>query len=164
MKKLPPPAADTPTLSELRSAFMRLSAETQPRWGKMGAAQMTKHCRSFVDLYMGSVPVAWPVRFIARLIGPSFLRKTLVKSPRATPKNMRTMPAIRVDPTCKLDLEPERTRLFEAFDAIERLSGQVEHPLYGSMFAEDVSALVRHHTAHHANQFGLLTADRQPPA
>ena len=155
--QLPTPAADTPTLAELRAAFDRLQASDEPRWGRMRAAQMTKHCRVFVELCLGNVKVGWPIRILARLLGPLFLRRLLPRSPLEAPKNVKTLPALRADDAEELDLDTERRLLAGAFDAVEALPGEHRHPLYGAMRRADVAALIRHHTAHHANQFGLLS-------
>jgi hypothetical protein len=156
MKRLPDPHPDTPTLDQLRVVFESLGADQPRRWGTMTPVEMVRHCRRFVDLYLGEIPVAAPMRLMARMLGPFFLRKMLRGSPRATPRNLRTLPAIRVGSDGGLELDREREELLESFTRIEALAGVVPHPLYGSMHADDVRALVRHHTAHHANQFGLL--------
>jgi len=156
MKNLPTPTADTPTVEELRRAFDKLTQDTTPRWGRMRAAQMTRHCRVFIELCLGRVPVGWPIRGLARLFGPMFLRRMLAASPRQAPKNLKTLPALRADEATPLDLDAERRKLSQAWDAIEALPATHRHPLYGTMRSIDVVSLVRHHTAHHANQFGLL--------
>jgi hypothetical protein len=48
--------------------------------------------------------------------------------------------------------------LLETFQAIDRISGTWDHPLYGSIDAEAGKAMVRAHAAHHLHQFGLLQA------
>ena len=159
MRKLPEPPADTPTLDELRAALARATADTPARWGKMDCPQMVKHCRELIDLYQGRAHVAAPMRWLARWIGPFFLRRTLGKSPTRTPRNLSTLPAIRAKEGEALDLEAERARLLVGLDEIEALTGTVDHPLYGPTDARDVVNLVRHHTAHHLNQFGLLEAE-----
>lgn len=156
MKRLPDPAPDTPTLEQLRTAFEAAGPETQGRWGSMTCPQMVRHCREFIDLYLGRVPVALPIRLLARLLGPVFLRRTLAKSPTATPRNLKTLPGIRADEALTLDFEAEKAQLLAGLEEVAALSGLLEHPLYGQMDSRDAVSLVRHHTAHHANQFGLL--------
>ena len=55
-----------------------------------------------------------------------------------------------------LSLATELPGLYRVFDELEELPDSHQHPLYGRMRKQDVIALVRHHTAHHANQFALL--------
>ena len=156
MLTLPAPTDDTPTLAELAAALDHLQADTTPRWGKMNAPQMVRHSARFTDLYLGRIPVALPIRLLARLIGPIFLRKVLRGSPTATPKNLGTLPAIRSAPDLEVDLAAEVADLRARFDEVAALEGTLDHPMYGKMEAESCRSLVRHHTAHHFNQFGLL--------
>jgi hypothetical protein len=155
MRDLPDPSPDTPTLAGLRASFDRLEPTSKPRWGRMNAPQMLLHCRTFVDLCLGRVPVGLPVRLLARLIGPMFLRRMLAKSPRQAPKDLTTLKPLRTG-DAQVDLDGARRDLAARFDELEALPAEHRHPLYGRMRKQDVIALVRHHTAHHANQFGLL--------
>lgn len=156
MKPLPAPTTDTPTLEELEDALQRLTAETQGRWGKLDAPGMVQHCTRFIDLYQGRVRAPGAVRLAARLIGPMFLRRVVSKSPTETPRNLKTLGAIQVDPSSPEDLDERVAELRAGLTEIEQLSGQVHHPLYGETDAVSVQTLVRHHTAHHFHQFGLL--------
>jgi hypothetical protein len=157
MRDLPKPTVDTPSMLHLLAAFERLDADSTRRWGTMSPAQMARHCRLFCELCLGQVPVTAPIRWLARLLGPWFLRRMLAKSPTEAPKNLTTLSPLRADPTTELELDEEKVHLVAALDAIAALAGDHRHPLYGSMRAIDVQSLVRHHTAHHCNQFGLLT-------
>lgn len=121
----------------------------------MNPAQMTRHCRVFIDLCMGRVAVSGFVRVLARMLGPLFIRRLLAKPPTRSPKNLKTLPPLRMN-GLDLSLSAERELLFAAFDELEALGDAHRHPLYGRMRKRDVIALVRHHTAHHALQFGLL--------
>ncbi|MFT4649036.1 MAG: hypothetical protein ACI9X4_002270 [Glaciecola sp.] len=156
MKKLPTPTLDTPSFDDLRRIFADLEPDGAPRWGKMDRVQMVKHCREFIDLYQGRIPTSFVFRILARMIGGVFLKKVLSKSPLEAPKDMGTIPAIRAKQGQPLEFESEVRQLLDGFSEIEALAGQVHHPLYGPTHCEDIQSLVRHHTAHHANQFGLL--------
>jgi hypothetical protein len=162
--RLPAPAADTPSLSELHAALAAARPDTPGRWGRMTCSQMVRHCRRFCDLYLGRISVPWPTRLLARLAGPLFLRRTLPRSPAATPRNLRTLPALQAAAAEDPDFAAELARLLAALDAVGGLSGTYRHPLYGEMAATDVIALVRHHTAHHAHQFGLWPAPARTAA
>ena len=155
VKDLPEPTVDTPDLPELRTAFSRLAEHSQPRWGRMQSAQMVRHCRVFVELCLGRVSVSWPLRTLAGWLGPLFLRRMMAKSPTVAPKNLQTLKPLRTDQG-GLVLAEELERLGKAFDELAEIADPHRHPLYGHMRKVDVIALVRHHTAHHANQFGLL--------
>jgi len=109
-----------------------------------------------MELYLGAIGVNAGVRFLARLLGPMFLRRFIVKPLGRTPRNMRTLQSIRAVEPDVLGLAEERALFLKALDGVEALDGWVDHGLYGPMKAEDAQALVRHHTAHHFHQFGLL--------
>lgn len=155
MNKLPEPSVETPTLAELRNYLEKLNSDSLPRWGKMDSSEMCKHCNNFIRLYLGEQTVPVYIRIIARLFGGIFLKRLLVKSPTETPKNLNTLPSIRVRKE-KLDFNSERSVLLESLIKIETINGIIKHPLYGPMEAEDILSLIRHHTAHHLNQFDLL--------
>lgn len=153
--KLPTPPPGTPDLQQLRSLFQEMPADRTPSWGKMNAGQMLEHCQRFNELCLGKVKVALPIRWIARLIGPMFLRKLLARSPKDGPKNLRTLEPIRVD-TRDVEVEPARAQLIASIDALRALPATGHrHPLYGAMDAEHVHVLAAHHMGHHAHQFGL---------
>lgn len=156
MKPLPAPTADTPTFAEIDAALDRLTPDAERRFGTMSPAQMLRHNRGFVDLYLGrGAPVSAPIRMIARLIGPMFLRKVVASSPRETPRGLRTLGPLRATDD-GLDLDAERTALRSALAEAAALEGVRPHVLYGPMDAVSMQTLIRHHTAHHLNQFGLL--------
>jgi hypothetical protein len=155
MKKLPIPTIDTPTLTQLRLYILQLKSDSKPLWGTMNSSEMCKHCNNFIRLYLGELKVAMPIRLLARIFGSLFIKKLLSKSPKETPKNLNTLPAIRVKKE-DLDFDTERSELLDSLTKIETISGIIKHPLYGPMEAEDILSLIRHHTAHHLNQFNLL--------
>lgn len=159
MLRLPEPTADTPTIEDLRAALGALQPGTRPAWGRLDATGMARHCARFVDLYAGRVPVGWPTRTLARAIGPLFLRRVVAKSPTETPRNLSTLPALKEGAGPQIDpaaFEEARAALGAALSEAATWEGVMDHPLYGKTEAESARTLVRHHTAHHLHQFGLL--------
>lgn len=153
---LPLVALGTPSLEALKKALNGLDQNGVPLWGSMNPAQMLLHCSQFMDLYLGRVQLPIWVRWVSRAMGPRFLRSFLVKPLGSTPRNMGTLPALRMGPGLHVDFEEGRRRFLEGLSEVESLEGVVLHPMYGPMKAEDAQALVRHHTAHHFCQFGLI--------
>ena len=156
MLRLPLPTEDTPTLAELDAALGGLRADTAPAWGTMNAVQMVRHNARFIDLYLGRIAVGVPVRWIARAVGPMFLKRVIKGSPFETPRNLRTLGQIRSAPDLEADLDAEIAALRAQLAEMADLAGVVDHPLYGRAEAESCRTLVRHHLAHHLHQFGLL--------
>ena len=134
----------------------RLEEDAAPAWGRLNAAGMLRHCTRFMELYLGAIGVHPVVRLLARWLAPRFLRGYIVKPLGDTPRNMRTLQSIRaVEPEVGGFLD-EKDLFLKALGDVEALQGTVNHGLYGLMWAKDAKALVRHHTAHHFHQFGLI--------
>ncbi|MFK7742280.1 MAG: DUF1569 domain-containing protein [Planctomycetota bacterium] len=147
---------DTPTLAEIEALFAELTPASLPNWGRMDAAQMVRHCRGFVELCLGRVATGRAVRIAARMIGPLLLARMLRKSPKAAPRNLKTLKPLRTAQQSGLDLATERAQFFRALRELAAAPDPMPHPLYGATAREQVIGLVRHHTAHHLHQFGLL--------
>lgn len=146
--------ADTPHAEALRQALTTLHVDRKPEWGKLDAAGMVEHVNRFMQLYLGQIRMGGLPGFLARYLGKPFLKRVAKQSPFETPKNLTTAPVLSVKKGA--DLAVEVARYAELSDQIEALSGPYNHPVYGPMDAEDVKGLVRHHTAHHFHQFGLI--------
>lgn len=156
MKPLPEASPDTPSINELIECISRLELNSAPLWGTMNSLQMCRHCINFIHLYQGKIPVSFPIRMIARLVGGFFLKKIITSSPKKTPKSLRTLSEINSKDYDGKDLDLEKSTLIQLLKDIGELKGHIQHPLYGLMNSKDVIALIRHHTAHHMNQFGLM--------
>lgn len=158
MEKLPSPAADTPSFDDLRRIFGELEPGGDPRWGTMNRVQMVKHCRGAIELYLGRVRSNFLIRGLMRMLAGTIYKKVLAKSPLDTPKDMGTLPEIRAKQGEDLDFSIEVDQLLVGLQEVEALEGTFAHPMFGQVHAEDIQSLARHHTAHHANQFGLLSS------
>lgn len=151
---------DLPTWAELSQAAQSSDGDAAGFWGSMSAPQMLRHVNAFCGLYLGEIPVSFPIRAAARWLGKFFLKRVARQSPEATPKNMGTLPALRQEPTIHPIWADELARFLsyaEHIEAIEVAGNPQQHPLYGEMSGRDFSGLLRHHTAHHFHQFGLLS-------
>ena len=149
--------AETPSAEQLTAALAALEAGTQPAWGKLDAPGMVLHVNRFMELYLGERKMGGFAGWMARHLGKVFLRRVAVKSPFETPRNLATAPVLAV--RAGADLAGEVERFAVLLGQIEALTGTYEHPVYGAMPADDVKGLVRHHTAHHFFQFGLLSRE-----
>ena len=150
---------EVPSTDQLRKALERLTPETSPRWGKMNSSEMLFHVAGFGALYFGEYRIDIMTRVLGYWLGPLFLRSLTRKNPIGeTPKNLKTLPSIDVRkllPTAGwVELQRSVFKLLDRLDALD--SQTIEHPIYGKVHTEDFSALIRHHTAHHFHQFGLI--------
>jgi hypothetical protein len=149
---------DIPDHATVRDAFQRLSPEATPGWGTLDAAAMLEHCARFNELYLGRRSAPLAVRVLARLFSGFAVRKFTSSSPFEMQHGMKTLSAIRVEPSA-VDpdaFEATRTRLLATLDELDAIGGTWAHPLYGSIDAEAGKAMARSHAAHHLRQFGLL--------
>ena len=148
---------DIPSIEALTIALNEAHPNTTSQWGRMSATEMLHHVADFGDLYFGEIKADVVTRCAARILGPFFLRSLTTKNPLGgTPRNLRTMPAIKASASNIAEWEQGINRVHVMFDRLESLTTQTqEHPLYGTMHTSDFKALVLHHTAHHFHQFGL---------
>ncbi|MEM7263911.1 MAG: hypothetical protein AAF488_18135 [Planctomycetota bacterium] len=154
-RAFPTPHANTPSFEQIRAAVATLDENHSPSWGTMGPAQMLTHVHEFNRLYLGRISVSAPLRWMARGIGPFFLRRVLVKSPTETPRNLRTLGDLKIEEGEAGEVEAARQQFLESLAEIEAIDDPHPHILYGTMRATDVHSLVRHHLGHHLHQFGL---------
>lgn len=152
------PHPDIPTLARVRQAAGRLEATTAPRWGEMSAPEMVEHCTRLNRMYLGDTSAPWWVKPFTRLFRGPILRKFLETSPFDFPRGVGTLPSLKVQTSevAAEDFERARAELVDTLDRTGEVTGRWKHPLYGSIDAELGKALVRTHTAHHLNQFGVL--------
>ncbi len=152
------PHPEVPSYESVRAAVERLEPTTTPRWGKMNVLQMMAHCSRLNRLYLGEEPVAWWVKPITRLFKGFLLRRFLETSPFEFARGVRTLPSLQVEAGDVRDSEFDRERagLIASLERAHTISGYWDHPLYGSIDAEVGRALVRTHTTHHLNQFGVI--------
>ena len=143
------------TVNEIILILKTISTEISPMWGKMNTSQMLKHCASFIDLYSGRTQVNFMIQILGRSFGFLFLRYVMKLDPKKTPRNLSTSSFMKVTST-ELSIENEKHNLMSKLLELEHLEDIVIHPIYGKMTKEKTLFLIKHHTMHHLNQFGLL--------
>lgn len=131
----------------------KLSADSQPLWGKMSVGQMLSHCQAPIDLAFGDLQMR--SNFILRLMGKIFKNKILNSS--EFKKNSPTAPDfIRKD---NYDFETTKSDLIRKFSKFAELGHQSiksnKHPFFGEMSYEEWDKLHAMHLDHHLRQFGV---------
>ncbi|CAL2093982.1 DUF1569 domain-containing protein [Tenacibaculum sp. 190524A05c] len=131
-----------------------LTAETQPKWGKMNVAQMLAHCSvSYEGVYTDKHPKPNGfTKFILKL-----LVKKQVVSEKPYPKNGRTAPQFLI--TDERDFETEKERLIEYILKTQELGvtyfdGKESHS-FGKLTKQEWNNLFYKHLDHHLTQFGV---------
>ena len=128
----------------------RLTADTQPQWGSMSAAQMMAHCAEVQEVANGKGLVGTPifVKLFAKMV------RNMETNDKPYPRNSRTHP--QSVPHQEQDFEVEKLRLLAALHSFVD-AGPIEgrHPLFGRMSAHERGWSGYKHLDHHLTQFGV---------
>ena len=131
-----------------------LTANTQPKWGKMNVAQMLAHCNVTYELaYENKVPKPMGIK--------KWMLKTFIKSfvvgTKPYPKNGRTAPDFLV--TTEKDFEQEKDRLKKYILKTHELGGDYfqdrESHSFGKLTKTEWNNMFYKHLDHHLQQFGV---------
>lgn len=131
----------------------KLSALTQPLWGKMRVEQMLAHCQ--VALRVASGEQKLKRNFIGFLVGGFAKKKLLEEKP--FDKNMPTAPDFKVKDERNFD--KEKATLLELVKQFTK-NGEAgitkePHPFFGKMNTQEWDTLQWKHLDHHLRQFGV---------
>ncbi|MBD0285243.1 MAG: DUF1569 domain-containing protein [Flavisolibacter sp.] len=129
-----------------------LQPNSQPRWGKMNAAQMMAHCKAPFQIYFGELKLKRSL--VGFLFGSMAKRKLFTDKP--WPQNLPTAKEFIV--ADDRDFERERTDLIqeiERFSTSGKKDNIPAHPFFGKMSADEWSRLAFKHLEHHLQQFGV---------
>ncbi len=140
---------------ELRKRIGSLTEDAVPKWGKMNAVRMLKHCRLVLEIPLGKISVTEPPR-IVRIVGiVAKMEMKIFKN--GIPRNMPTFAELRAE-ECT-DFTTEMVKLLHTLDEYCALAdaGKLphKHPLFGKMQPKDWGFLEYKHLDHHLKQFGL---------
>lgn len=139
--------------NELISRIEKLTAETQPIWGKMSIAQMLAHCCvTYEMVYTDKHPK--PNAF-AKFMMKVFVKKIVV-SEKEYAKNGRTAPQFLI--ADEKFFETEKKRLIDFMNHTQDLGenhfdGKESHS-FGNLTSNEWNNLFYKHLDHHLRQFG----------
>ena len=151
--------ATATVFKEIRRRIASLSATDQGRWGRMSVDQMVCHLLASLEVASGTRPVA-KVRLP---LPPRVLKWIALRSPMPWPKNVQTVPELRVgtgavcSPALAVHEEfvANQQTLLRALEAFVQGSAWCEqHPMFGAMSRADWMRWAYLHTDHHLRQFG----------
>ena len=142
-------------LQEIKARIHRLSEESVPRWGKMNAAQMLRHCDRILEVGFGKI-VLPKINIIIKSVG--IITKIEMRTfNNGIPPNMPTFKEVNIKENC--NFEESRDNLFATLDEFVKCLEQdnllTEHVLFGKMSRHDWGSLQYTHINHHLNQFGV---------
>ncbi|MDP9046585.1 MAG: DUF1569 domain-containing protein [Bacteroidota bacterium] len=141
---------DKETRDELVARINSVDENQTPKWGKMNAYQMLKHCYLSDELYLGKKN--YDRIFIGRIFGKIALKRIL-KEGAPFPKNAKTSSNFIV--TGNGDAEAEKRNMVALINGYEKFSEPfVVHWFFGKMTKEQIGQLSYRHLDHHLQQFG----------
>lgn len=135
----------------LLARLERVTAESQPRWGKMNAEQMMAHLVEGMRMSLGEFSTR-PKRMITRY--PPFRQLFVywLPWPKGAPTARELLPADR------RELDHSRREVARLVNLIGERAGEAEwpdHPAFGKLGARGWGVLGWRHVDHHLRQFGL---------
>jgi hypothetical protein len=149
-----PSVYSSKTTEETLSRLNKLSAQTQPLWGKMNASQMLAHLNVTYDLAYEKINPS--VSFFNKLMMKLFVKKIIV-SEKKYPQNSRTAPVFII--SNERDFEKEKALYIKNINDTEK-KGSIyfegkENSSMGKLTAIEWNNMFYKHTNHHFEQFGI---------
>lgn len=133
----------------------KLTAKSQPLWGKMNAAQMLAHVNVAYDIAYGKTKVH-NSKFKKTLL-KLFLKRIVTGSSKPYSKNSRTAPEFVISD--ERAFETEKSKLVEYITKTQELGEKEfegkESVSFGPMTAQEWSNQFQKHMDHHFSQFGI---------
>lgn len=141
--------------ARLESRLNSLTADAEPKWGKMNAAQMCCHLSDSIRTAIGEKPCADVSSFASRAV-----LRPLAVHVLPVPKNLPTLPELDRDKlgTAATDLESDRATLLSLMDKMCALGdghAWAAHGKFGPLTRKEWGLLAYKHFDHHLKQFGV---------
>jgi hypothetical protein len=133
------------------SRLDKIQPSSQPRWGKMNAAQMMAHCQATFEVYFGEKKLKRGLTSI--LFGKIAKRKLFVNKP--WPKNLPTAKEFKIaDHRDMLHEKAKLVQLIKRFSSDGYTITETIHPFFGKMSSQEWALFAYKHLDHHLTQFG----------
>jgi hypothetical protein len=140
---------------EIIQRISLLTESTPPRWGKMTASQMLKHCDLVLQVALRQVELP-EINIIFRTIGVVTKVEMQIFN-NGIPPNMPTFQKLIVNFEC--DFDESKTNLLNTMNSFRTASENRNlpdrHRLFGKMTEKDWGFLEYKHLDHHLKQFNL---------
>ena len=140
------------TAKQFEQRLDLLTADHQPKWGKMDPAQMLEHLNRAMRNSMGEIEVKDAGNFFFK----TFAKWGVLYAPVSFPKNSPTAREYRVaDP---VDFTNSKKLFLENLDSmVDRTPEEAwsPHPLFGQLTGKEWKRLAWLHIDYHFNQFGV---------
>jgi hypothetical protein len=142
---------DQDTYSDLKSRLNTIKADQHPKWGKMNAAQMMRHCQLPLQAALAQEETPLKSNFIVKL-----LFKKMMYSDKPFKKNAPSPPAFQVQDDRNFKLEKKKLVYWmKALYADRDNENRRPHPVFGHYTKEQWGKMQWKHLNHHFEQFGV---------
>ena len=139
--------------NEIIERIEKLTSESKPLWGKMNVLQMLEHCTTSVKLALGEIK-------------PELIKERLEFGIKAKPRVFETEEFGKSLPTSKEfleftegDFDSKKSGLIYYINYYSNQNPESEvlhiHPILGDLNVKEWGILIRKHTNHHLEQFGV---------
>lgn len=141
--------------TDIKNRIAHLTAEAEPRWGRMNAAQMLCHCELILQVSLGNIVL--PKKNIFILSIGVLAKREMKLFGNGIPHNMPTFDILKVNHACDFEVSKEKLlATLESFFCECNAGRLVEHHrLFGKMSQYDWGFLHYKHLDHHLKQFGV---------
>jgi hypothetical protein len=142
---------DPATYADLKSRLNNIKADQHPKWGKMNAAQMMRHCQLPLQTALAQEETPLKSNFIVKL-----LFKKMLYSDKPFKKNAPTPPVFQVQDDRNFKLEKKKLIYWmKALYADRENENRRPHPVFGHYTKEQWGKMQWKHLNHHFEQFGV---------
>lgn len=139
---------------EILSRIDLLTEKTQPKWGRMDAGQMIKHCQMPLLVASGQLELTEKVGVLKKLVFK--LYKPIMYNDKPWPEGVTTPKEFKI--TEPQVFETEKDLLKTAISDFHQKALNMhwpKHPYFGSFSTDQWGRMQYKHLDHHLRQFGV---------
>jgi hypothetical protein len=139
------------TYNYLRERLASIPADARPKWGKMDAAQMFKHCQYPLQIAMGKEKMKLASNWFVK----TFFKKSLY-SDKPYRRNLPTVKNFKVIED--KDFQSEKEKLDQWMQELwydRDNDNRRPHPVFGNFTKDQWGKMQWKHLNHHLEQFGV---------
>ncbi len=142
---------DKHVTDSIKTRLSKLRNESKPRWGKMNAGQMLRHCQAPLNIVLQKNTYNLKPNWFAR----TFFKRSMY-SDALWWKNMPTIKSFRETEDRDFDREYESLmNLLEELESKKDDDHWPAHPVFGKLTRTQWGKMQFKHLDHHLRQFGL---------
>lgn len=148
---------DPDVMNEIRMRIQHLDQDSKPKWGRLNAAQMTRHLNEAARMAFDEVIVPDQSNFLTRTI-VKWMFLANIKPPGREKGNIKTFPQVDIV-ALGTPVNSLKEEIGEYLLTAQRLCNtsklSARHPLFGKMSHSDWGYLTYAHADYHLTQFNV---------